>query len=131
MPYSVPEGYFEDLSTKMCERIRTEEQSPKEQPKRRSSIPVQIFRYSFAAAAIALVVALGITLSSLKNETVNPEDGLQDSDYIFYYSEIVPFTEPESIYYSYDSTSETLLNEEDIINYLYESGIDVDNFLDE
>ncbi len=130
MPYSVPEGYFEDFSARLRKRIRQEEKTLKVQPKKRQISPIQVVRYVAVAAVIAVVAALGITLASLKNRAVVPEDSFEDSDFIFYCSELVPATEPESIYYSYNSDSESL-SEEDIINYLYYSGVDVDGFLNE
>ncbi len=137
MPYSVPEGYFESFGARLGARIRQEEGLRREPVKRRI-FPARLIPYFSVAAAVAIIVALGVTFGSLGRKTAVPEGGLQDSDYVFYYTEIVPVTEPEAIYYSYNSDSDFTdydiassdgLDYDDIINYLFESGVDVNTLI--
>lgn len=128
MPYSVPEGYFEGLEAKVRSRISDEEGSTRAVGRTRS-FPKRLIPY-LSAAAVAVVVAIGLTLGSLGRKTVVPESGLEDSDYVFYYTELIPVTEPEAIYYSYNSVSEDL-SYDDIVEYLLESGADVDDLFND
>ncbi len=138
MPYSVPEGYFESLGEKVRGRIALETVPQGAKAGRRFTFPTRLIPYLSAAAAVAVVVAIGLTLGSLGRKSVIPEDGLQDSDYVFYYTEIIPVTDPESIYYSYNSDSDTYavddlvyddMSYDDIIEYLIESGVDVNTLI--
>ncbi len=124
MPYSLPEGYFEGLSAKVRDRIRMET----DRPAVRRVIPMRFVLYA-AAAVIAVVIAVGLLFGLSGQKTAIPEDGLQDSDYLYYFTEVIPVTDPESIYYSYNSVTYDP-EIEDIINYLYDEGIDVDTMLD-
>ncbi len=129
MPFSVPEGYFEGFDAVMRRRIRQEEKSGQGQTgKTRGAIRL-VPIISAAAAAIAIFVAIGLMFKS-SSTAVNPEDSLQDSDIIFYYSELMPATVPESIYHSYDLT-DAELSDDDIVNYLIYSGVDVDLLMNE
>ncbi len=129
MPFSVPEGYFESFTGKVFGRIAAETAGG-------SGVkPVTSVRFvrNFAiAAAIAVLVALGITFSLGLRNTVSPEGGvLDDDDYIFYYTELVPVTESDYVYYSYNYSANEEITGEDIINYLYYSDAEGDEFLNE
>ncbi len=141
MPYSIPEGYFESLEAKVLDRIGQEGQLPRESGKKRV-FPARFIPWLAAAAAVAIIVTLGITLGTSSRSAASPEDGLRDSDYVFYFAEIVPVTEPDAIYYSYNTDSDTYLYDEnsdydpyeglsyeDIIEYLGENGVDISTLI--
>ncbi len=127
MPYSLPEGYFEGLNAKVRDRIKAEEPAVAAEPSVRRVIPMRFYLYA-AAAVVAVLVAVGVLFGLSGRRAVIPEGGLEDSDYVFYFTEVIPVTDPESIYYSYNSVSYDS-DIEDIINYLYEEGVDVETML--
>ncbi len=126
MPYSLPEGYFEGLSAKVRDRIGQETVSAK--PADRRVIPMRFYLYA-AAAVVAVLVAVGVLFGLSGRKAVIPEGSLQDSDYVFYFTEVIPVTDPESIYYSYNDVSGEL-DFEDIINYLYGDELELDTMFD-
>ncbi|MCD8207874.1 MAG: hypothetical protein LUD72_08055 [Bacteroidales bacterium] len=126
MPYSLPEGYFEGLSAKVHDRISQE--TVVSGPRVRRVIPMRFALYA-AAAVVAVLVAVGVLFGLSGQKAVIPEGGLDDSDYVFYFTEVIPVTDPESIYYSYNDVSGDL-DFEDIINYLYGDDVDLDTMFD-
>ncbi len=126
MPYSLPEGYFEGLSAKVHDRIAHE--TVVSGPRVRRVFPMRFALYA-AAAVVAVLVAVGVLFGLSGRKAVIPEGGLDDSDYVFYFTEVIPVTDPESIYYSYNDVSDDL-DFEDIINYLYGDEVDWDTMFD-
>ncbi len=126
MPYSLPEGYFEGLNAKVRDRIAKE--TVVSGPKVRRVIPMRFALYA-AAAVVAVLVAVGVLFGLSGRKAVIPEGSLDDSDYVFYFTEVIPVTDPESIYYSYNDVSDDL-DFEDIINYLYGEDVDLDTMFD-
>ncbi len=116
MPYSTPEGYFEGIDERVMQNIR----------KGQSVSPFRLKLVPYLSAAAMLAVVAGIGFGVLKHR-MQDEAIIDVEDYISY---MTPLTEPESIYYSYN-TAEESLTEEDIINYLIDSGISLETISNE
>lgn len=109
MPYSVPEGYFESFSERLAMR------SARRSPLRR------LAPYLSLAAMFAVIALVGTAV--LKR--FSPADDMEEYEK-FMYSEFLLMTEPEEIYYSYNSDMSEI-SEEDIVNYLIHSGVSPEN----
>lgn len=123
MPFRVPDGYFDGLEAKIHARIAEETAPAKRRPLR-----VRIFRspaYLSAAAVLAIIVAGGLLMLRGGMQ----EDDWSEEQYALYRDvDIIPVTEPESIWLSsYEETSDTL-STEDIIDYLVYIGIEPEEF---
>lgn len=123
MPFRVPEGYFDGLEARIHARIAEETAPVKRRPLRG-----RIFRrpaYLSAAAVLAIIVAGGLLMSRGNMQ----EDDWSEEQYALYRDvDIIPVTEPESIWLSsYEETSDTL-STEDIIDYLVYIGIEPEEF---
>ncbi len=123
MPFRVPEGYFDGLEARIHARIAEETAPVKRRPLRG-----RIFRspaYLSAAAVLAIIVAGGLLMSRGDMQ----EDDWSEEQYALYRDvDIIPVTEPESIWLSsYEETSDTL-STEDIIDYLVYIGIEPEEF---
>jgi len=104
MPYSVPEGYFDNLSETVLRRI----------PSRKPAV-LRFAPYAAVAAAAVLAALLFFRPSTLAEE-------LADDSYA--YADIIPQTDPDAIWYS--QASEDGLSDDDIINYLLFTGVDAE-----
>ncbi len=115
MPFRTPEGYFEQFSVK---GHNTKGISSK------GSRSKRVIPYITAAAMFTVIAAAGTAI--MKNVLNNDST----TDYIVWtYDEIIPYTDPESLYYSYNS--EKSLSEEDIIEYLIFNDTDLTMFTNE
>lgn len=102
MPYDVPEGYFTLLGNNL-EKIA----APPKKSAYKKFIP-----YAALAASFLLLVTIGTFFL----KSVTPSDTLTDED-IVVFARIIPTTDPMAIYYSQETESESL-TEDDIIEYL-------------
>ncbi len=84
-PYSVPEGYFEDLPLKIQTRIQSE--------RKESWIRTPAFKLAFAIAAM-LTIVMSIVFV---NQSVNPEDLLADipEEELLAYANLMQFEESD------------------------------------
>lgn len=106
MPYSVPEGYFYSFKTTMSKAKRQERPALW-----RTAVP-----YFAAAAALTLLLTLGVTMSdSSQKEDITPEDYILFSDNLI----------SASLYDTpaYGQTVEAGLKDEEIIEYLIYTGV--------
>lgn len=104
IPYTVPEGYFEDFKANMAEKAMRQGGN---------RLWTMVAPYASVAAAFIFIVTAGTFL--LKKTTV-PE-GMTYEDYIVH-SDFQISTE-----YDQESTSTAQMENEDIVNYLIFSGI--------
>ena len=106
MPYSVPEGYFDSFKSEMSATLRTK-RHPTWKP---------VASYVAAAASLALLLTLGITMSGPK---VGDDTTLED--YILFSDNMIN----TSIYdaSAYEQMAEAELRDEDIIEYLIYAGV--------
>lgn len=113
MPYDIPEGYFSSLR----ENMRPWEQKSAEHSAIRKLSPY------LSLAAMFVLIALAGTLLVRK-----PQSGeeMQLYDYL-YYCDLIPVTEPESIYYTEYDESDGGLSEENIIDYLIYTGTSLES----
>lgn len=102
MPYDVPKGYFNMLGNNL-EKIA----APQKKSAYKKFIP-----YAALAASFLLLVTIGTFFL----KSVTPSDTLTDEDLVVF-ARIIPTTDPMAIYYSQETESENL-TEDDIIEYL-------------
>jgi hypothetical protein len=102
MPYDVPKGYFNMLGNNL-EKIA----APQKKSAYKKFIP-----YAALAASFLLLVTIGTFFL----KSVTPSDTLTDEDLVVF-ARIIPTTDPMAIYYSQETESESL-TEDDIIEYL-------------
>ena len=106
MPYSVPEGYFESFKTDISKTVRA----------KRNSMWKPAASYTAAAASLALLLTLGVTLSGPRdNDDITPEEYILFSDNMI----------NTSVYEAADEEqmAEAELMDEDIIQYQIYAGI--------
>lgn len=102
MPYDVPKGYFNMLGNNL-EKIA----APQKKSAYKKFIP-----YAALAASFLLLVTIGTFFL----KSVTPSDTLTDEDLVVF-ARIIHTTDPMAIYYSQETESESL-TEDDIIEYL-------------
>ena len=112
-PYSVPEGYFEGLE------MRLSNIPDLKQP---VSFWTKCRPYVALVACFGLAYVLGI--SFLGKQDAATYDGLSYDQ--LYYSDLIPRTEPYSIYEIGETEVESAYDESDIVNYLIDSGTSID-----
>lgn len=115
--YSVPEGYFKDLNA----RLMAIPSSARESGRRRLAFDRAV-PYMSLVAFFALLVIVGTAVLQRSSRTLSTDE----AEYFEYAYTMIPRTEPYSIYDS--SLAESLspeMTDEDVINYLIESGVSV------
>lgn len=121
LPFKVPEGYFDDLA----ERMDMEVSSSGRTAKARSAGHVHLSWCAGAVAAAAVLIA-GIFFA--------PEffrQGSDDSDALYMellYSDLIPMSDPDLLFmdaddYEDEYGQEESLTEDDIMEYLINSGV--------
>ena len=103
----VPEGYFDSLKSRLESIPSTEVSHRLDWGKVRP--------YLALAASFAAVLVIG---NSVLRHTASPDPGSFESSYV----EMVSFTSPSTIYNVLEPEAEEV-TDEDIINYLIESGV--------
>ena len=124
-PYKVPDGYFETFREKMGAMAR--EASSEGRDAKTAPVSVRtLLRPVFAmAASFVLLVALG----GLLLKSVTPVQAeLEEATLYSYYCDIIPRSDAEAIYFS--RMQDNAPGEEEIVNYLNESHIEVEEYLD-
>ena len=111
--HSVPEGYFEGLQARLSTI-----------PQQHSATTpwVRMRPYLALAAAFAAMVVGG---TALLRSTARPASVLSDED-LFSYAQLIPRTDPYLIYDDEGVEAEETYSEEDIINYLIETGVSLE-----
>ncbi len=126
-PFKVPEGYFENFSVRLSNRIH-EKESPEQAGRR---IPVLKPYFAIAAVAVIILVAVQIFIIQPGKRDINHLKGYEITanieDNLYYYSEeaiieaIYPVTESPA-------SGEDLTNEE-IVDYLINEDISLTDIL--
>lgn len=111
-PYGVPEGYFSALEKRLGEIPA--QSAGRSVPVRRKAVP-----YIAAAAALAAVITGGTAILGTMSE--HSADGEISTLEMFRMSDLVPVTDPYLIYSS-ESEEEDDVTDEDIAEYLINSG---------
>ncbi len=109
--FSVPEGYFESLKDRLGAI-----------PEGRSVIEPGLWMRvrPYTALAACFIFAFVVGTSLLQKTSV--QESLADKYYKeIVYADMIPLTDPNAIFYGTDEIE--TLSEEDIINYLIESGV--------
>jgi len=117
-PYSVPEGYFENLRPRL--HVVTEERTAA------PSVWTRFMPYAALAASFAIIVAVGTAI-------LRPTTAVSPEQASFDYALLAPRTNPYSVYdaaaldedeegYNYGEYTN-----DDIVQFLIESGISVEN----
>lgn len=116
--YNVPNGYFESLNTRLSQIPFAEEKESTRVVTWAKVRPVVAL-----AASFAFLVVCGTTILNLTSKSVVADD----YDYYQFAYNMIPQTEPYSLYD--ESLAESLapsVSQDDIINYLIDSGISVE-----
>lgn len=122
MPFSVPDGYFDNMQRQVMERIGAPAANPVLSA--RKFITYRILQAAAAAAMAAAVVMGGVSLSGNISDSRAEERMINES---FFYTEMMPAD--TDILYDSDSyvyIADTGPSEEDIIDYLIYSGTPVE-----
>ena len=123
MPFRIPDGYLYSLDAKISARIADQGKKPGRRP-----LQGRLFSLAAvlsAAAVLAVIAAGGIML--LISGDRNPDYGADE--YALYQDvDIIPVTDPESIFLSSGINDPDTLSSEDIINYLVYIGIEPEEF---
>lgn len=122
MPFSVPDGYFDNMQRQVMKRIGAPAANPVLSA--RKSITYRILQAAAAAAMAAAVVMGGVSLSGNISDSRAEERMINES---FFYTEMMPAD--TDILYDSDSyvyIADTGPSEEDIIEYLIYSGTPVE-----
>lgn len=122
MPYSVPEGYFEKLQARL-RVIPSEHPLPVQTAADvRPSLFVRLRPYIALAAAFIFMVVAGTGI--LKLSTGNLNSNSYENEDLYSYAEYVLRTDP---YAFYEENTGELLTEEDIADYLINTGVPVEH----
>lgn len=111
LPYSVPDGYFDRLKAEAASiaRVREERQRP---------FIARLAPY----AAIAAVFTFLVTAGTFLLERTTPADQMEIDEFYFY-SNMIPVTDPYAVETIQISSEDNVLEDEDIIEYLIYSGV--------
>lgn len=111
LPYSVPDGYFDRLKAEAASiaRVREERQRP---------FIARLAPY----AAIAAVFTFLVTAGTFLLERTTPADQMEIDEFYFY-SNMIPVTDPYAVETIKISSEDNVLEDEDIIEYLIYSGV--------
>lgn len=116
-PFAVPEGYFESLGARLSSIPRTQAEAHGDTGLRRRFLSYPVL--AACAAAAALIIAV-LVISPWRDEPSDPKSVTLEQ---LLYADLVPLTDPYSIYessYSYPETQSTL---DDILNSLVNEGV--------
>lgn len=126
MPYSVPEGYFEGLQARLSvipsEHPLSEQETSGNVIDVRPPLFVRLRPYVALAAAFVFMVVAGTGILKLSTKSLN--SSLEEKEDLYSYAEYVLRTDPYAFYESYESESPT---EEDIADYLINTGVPVEH----
>lgn len=111
-PYSAPEGYFEGLEMRLS-NIPTLKQPV--------SVWAKMRPYAALAACFGFIYFLGVRFLQKPDASYDILSYEQ-----LYYSDLIPWTDPYSIYEMGTSEVESSYDENDIINYLIDSGTSIE-----
>jgi len=114
--FSVPDGYFDSLKERLG---RIPEESSRAVP---TTLWMRVKPYAaLAACFLAALVAGKLILSNTAGGS--HADPLMEEYGELFYSDLIPVTQPaESLFYEYEYESAEGVSEDDIINYLIETG---------
>lgn len=119
--YSVPDGYFESLQTRLM-AIPAQQAEPEREQTRVISLWSRVMPYVALAACFALAFFVG---SFFLGRSSTPSVGMTVEDY--YYADLIPMTDPYAIYAGAPDTYQVVeSSEDDIVEYLISTGASVD-----
>ena len=119
--YSVPEGYFESLQTRLC-AIPAQQTEVCEEPAQVVSFWGKVSPYlTLAASFVAALIVGSFFLGDHSSQSA--DFSVED----YYYADLIPVTNPYAIYEDAPDTYETVQSsEDDIVEYLISSGASAD-----
>ena len=112
--FSVPEGYFESL------RDRLESIPGKDGKVAPPTLWMRVKPYAALAACFLAALVAGKLILNRTSGRADKADPFFDQYGELFYSDLIPVTLPESIFYDEESADD--ISNDDIINYLIESG---------
>lgn len=117
--FKVPEGYFENLQM----RLEAIPQQQKTVQEKTVAVPFlkKLAPYAAAAACLAAAFTVG---NHFIGSTKTPASELTAQD--IYYADIIPVTDPYSIYADNVDYTSQQVSDDDVIEYLISSGTSMD-----
>lgn len=106
MPYSIPDGYFEQFKAKAY---------------RQQTVTVSLWNRLAPYAATAAIFLFLVSAGTFILERTTADEGMTQEDYILFSDNLMNTISYDD--YSESQLAEAEINEEDIINYLIYSGI--------
>lgn len=116
MPFRVPDNYFDGVGKSVRSRLAARRPL-------KTSLTRRILPYVSAAAVLAVVMT-GAILIRMENRY----SLLKEMDSFYRTADLIPVTDPASIYFSSYEEDSDGLSEEDIINYLVYTGVEPEEF---
>jgi len=111
LPYSIPDGYFDRLKAEVVNGVREREE-------RQRPFITRLAPYVAVAAAFAFLVTAGTFILEKTTRSTQSE-----MDEFYFYSNMIPVTDPYAVETIQVDYEEGYLEEEDIIEYLIYSGV--------
>ena len=122
-PYTVPDGYFADLQSRLM-KIPQEAPAVEEQPAKVISLWDKLRPYAALAACFVAIVAVGTAV--LRTPKTDTEDAQYEQLVL---ADLIPHSDPYFIYVDEDET-ESELTDEELIDYLMDNNVQIDYELD-
>ena len=111
LPYSIPDGYFDRLKAEVMADVREREE-------RQRPFIARLAPYVAVAAAFAFLVTAGTFILEKTTRSTQSE-----MDEFYFYSNMIPVTDPYAVETIQVDYEEDILEDEDIIEYLIYSGV--------
>lgn len=115
-PYKVPQGYFEDLQ----ERLQA---IGAETPARENT---SVFRKISPYIAVAATFIIMVSAGTFFLRKTTPEPMVEDEYEAYIYDYLVPFSDPDAVFYAMNDEHE--FTDEELAEYLDYIGVDVEEF---
>lgn len=117
VPFKVPEAYFDDISSRVMEKIKEEEK-----PTKTSVIPI-LKSFMWMAASFVIIFGVGRVIIPM---VINPSEKLQDASTM----QMVVRNDDYDTEYT-DELDELNVSDEEIIEYLIERDINQESIISE
>jgi len=122
-PYGVPDGYFESLRARLdaIPSTKQEEEVPMTKVVEMPSLWTKVRPYIAMAAAFLILVTAGTAILKTTTNSIT----ISEDEYMQIAS-ILPVTDPYAIYYEDYADEEEEVSGDDIVNYLIETGVSLE-----
>lgn len=115
-PYSVPDGYFDDLQSKLSEIPHM--------PGRKASGWQMVQPYLALVICFCSILVLGKLIMNKAGSLPEASDSIYEQ---LIYADMIPHAEPDAIFYTEQSAAGSdYIAEDDVIAYLIETGTSIE-----